>query len=78
MLVLAIGAALPVANPSTVAALLSALLFGGSTKIGTMPRPPAPATAAASSGVPTPPMAASWIGRVQPTRSVKGVRINES
>jgi predicted MFS family arabinose efflux permease len=30
MLVLAIGAALPVANPSTVAALLSALLFGGS------------------------------------------------
>lgn len=30
MLVLAIGAALPVANQSTVAALLSALLFGGS------------------------------------------------
>jgi len=30
MLVLGIGAALPVANPSTVAALLSALLFGGS------------------------------------------------
>jgi hypothetical protein len=36
-----------------------------------MPRPPAAATAAASSVVPTPPIAANWSGKEQPTRSVK-------
>ena len=39
----------------------------------TMPSPPAFATAAASSGVATPPMPACWIGTRQPTRSVKAV-----
>src|SRR5215472_1583742 len=57
------------ARASSPAATASA---GCSTML-TMPRPPASATAAASSGVATPPMPACWIGTWHPTRSVKAV-----
>lgn len=46
----------------------------GTIAVATIPMPPAPVIAATSSGVPTPPMGASWIGTEQPTISVKRVR----
>src|SRR5258708_39244504 len=45
----------------------------GCVPAGTMPRPPAAATAFASSVVPTPPIAANCTGSVHPTRFVNRV-----
>src|SRR5712692_1113839 len=47
----------------------------GCVPAGTMPRPPAAATAFASSVVPTPPIAANCTGSVHPTRIVNRVAL---